>query len=134
MQFRRPGKLKVMIELAPLVDVVFLLVIFFAASTTFLDKAGMKLDLPTSTSTSERKVEEITVNLAADGTLVFDQEEVPESELTELLATALDGTDRKMVVLRADTNTSHGDVVRIMDLIKSAGAEAMTIAARAPAE
>ena len=55
MQFRRSGQQDVQINIAPLVDVVFLLVIFFAVSTTFLESAGLKLELPSSSSTAERE-------------------------------------------------------------------------------
>lgn len=132
MNFRRPGKLKVMIEIAPLVDVVFLLVIFFAVSTSFLEKSGMKLDLPSSTSTAEREASEITVNLGADGRMEFMGEPVTAEDLPDMLRQALEEHGRNVVVLRADTNTSHGDVVRVMDLIRESGAEGLTVAARSP--
>lgn len=131
MQFRRPGQLRVSIDIAPLVDVVFLLVIFFAVSTTFLESSGLKLQLPESSATTEREVREIAVFLAADGALVFDDEKVTREKLGERLRQALDESDRKIVVLRADTETPHGKVVEIMDLIKDAGAEALTVATRA---
>ena len=43
-------------------------------------------------------------------------------------------SERKLVILRADTNTPHGEVVRVMDLIREAGAQALTVAARTPAD
>ena len=72
MKFRKAIRPAVAINIAPLVDVVFLLVIFFAVSTTFLETAGLKLELPSSTSTAQREPKEITVLLASDGTLSFD--------------------------------------------------------------
>jgi biopolymer transport protein ExbD len=132
MHFRRPAPFKIAIDIAPLVDVVFLLVIFFAASTTFLETSGIQLDLPSSTSTAERETEEITVFLASDGSLEFEGEQVDTSSLGGKLQQALEGQTRRVVVLRADTKTPHGEVVRVMDVIREAGAEALTIAARSP--
>jgi len=129
--FRRRQGLKVAIDIAPLVDVVFLLVIFFAVSTTFLETSGLKLDLPTSKSTAEREARGLSVSLAADGSLEFDGEVIQVERLPELLRAALEGRERKVVVLRADAATPHGRVVELMDVIKGAGAEALTIAARA---
>jgi len=123
----RPG---VAINIAPLVDVVFLLVIFFAVSTTFLETAGLKLELPTSSSTATREPREITVLLAADGTLSYEGSVVAEGELRDALRADLTESERKIVVLRADTRTPHGEVVRVMDLIREAGAEGLTVAAR----
>jgi biopolymer transport protein ExbD len=128
--FRRRGHLKVAIDIAPLVDVVFLLVIFFAVSTTFLESSGLKLDLPRSSSTAEREAQELSVGLGSDGRLEFEGETVRLEDLGGLLQEALSGRESKVVVLRADRETPHGEVVRVMDLIRGAGAEALTIAAR----
>jgi len=123
----------VTINIAPLVDVIFLLVIFFAVSTSFLETSGLKLELPTSNSTANREVEDITVLLAADGKLSMDGEILDESALSGKLRERLGATERKLVILRADTTTSHGEVVKVMDLIRQAGAEGLTVATRATA-
>jgi biopolymer transport protein ExbD len=133
MQFRRKTKAEISINLAPLIDVIFLLVIFFAVSTTFLETAGLQLELPESSSTAKREIEDITVFLSADGELSLGDETVDEEKLKEKLRAAMDETDRKVVVLRADTHTEHGAVVEIMDLIRDSGAETMTLAARSAA-
>jgi biopolymer transport protein ExbD/biopolymer transport protein TolR len=135
MQFRRPSKVsEVGINISPLVDVIFLLVIFFDVSTTFLETAGLKLELPSSTSTAEREVEDITVLLAADGTLALGEERLDRETLRTRLRQELEEADRKIVVLRADAATTHGEVVELMDLIREAGAEGMTVAAKAAAD
>jgi len=133
MQFGRPPREAPSINMAPLVDVIFLLVIFFAVSTTFLDNAGLRLELPSSSSTASQEPKEITVVLAQDGTLSFEEEIVDREQLAERLTRALQQSERKIVVLRADTASTHGEVVQIMDLIRSSGAEALTVAARAAA-
>lgn len=133
MQFRRRSRPSVAIDIAPLVDVIFLLVIFFAVSTTFLESAGLELELPSSTSTAQREVEDLTVVLAADGGLSLEGEEIDHEQLTDRLTELLANAERRVVVLRADTNTPHGEVVKIMDLIQASGAEALTIAARSAA-
>ena len=130
MQFRRPSRPSVAINIAPLVDVVFLLVIFFAVTTTFLETSGLELDLPQSTSTAKQEQQELTVLLGADGSLSFAGEGVTGDELADRLASALSEREEKLVVLRADAGARHGDVVRIMDLIREAGAEGLTVAAR----
>ncbi len=134
MHFRRGSKIRVAIDIAPLVDVVFLLVIFFAVSTTFQDSAGLKLQLPTSNAAVDREPREITVVLDREGRLEFDGRLVIEDNLEGELRTALSGREDPLVVLRADKDASHGDVVRIMGLIRQAGAEGLTIAARSGTE
>jgi biopolymer transport protein ExbD len=129
-QFRKLSRPGVAINIAPLVDVIFLLVIFFAVSTTFLETAGLKLELPTSSSTAKRESLDLTVLLAADGTLSFEGETLDHERLGERLRGSLAETDRKIVILRADKSTPHGEVVRVMDLIRESGAEGLTVAAR----
>lgn len=130
MQFRPPTHPPAAINIAPLVDVVFLLVIFFAVSTTFLETAGLKLELPSSSSTAPREARELTVFLGEDGTLSFDGEIVEREELGVRLRRALEGNERKLVVLRADRNARHGEVVGVMDVIHESGAEGLTLDAK----
>ena len=113
-----------------MVDVVFLLVIFFAVSTTFRDTSGLKLELPSSSSTAQREPRELTVLLADDGTISFDGDTLDLAELGDRLQAALDDSERKLVVLRADRETRHGDVVALMDVIRGAGADGMTVGAQ----
>ena len=130
MRFRQLGKPRVAIDIAPLVDVVFLLVIFFAVTTTFLETSGIKLELPTSSSTADREAREIAVFLAADGTLLFEGEELTLEQLQQRLPQALEGSETRVVVLRADSSTAHGEVVRVMDVVRASGAEGLTVATR----
>ena len=130
MQFSRPTQPTAAINIAPLVDVVFLLVIFFAVSTTFLETAGLRLELPSSTSTAPKESQELTVLLGEDGTLSFDGEILDHETLGLRLQAALEGKERKLVVLRADRSARHGEVVRLIDLIRDAGAEDLTLDAK----
>ncbi len=130
MQFRKPTPSRAGIDIAPLVDVVFLLVIFFAVSTTFLETSGLRLELPSSSSTASREAHDLTVFLTADGTLSFGGETLDRAELEQRLGTALAESELKLVVLRADRESRHGEVVSVMDVIREAGAEAITWAAQ----
>jgi len=132
--FERSGTPQPTINIAPLVDVVFLLVIFFAVSTTFLETAGLELELPASTSTAQREPKEITVFLEADGSVTLGDRKLSREELGPQLRSELERAERKIVVLRADARTTHGEVVKIMDLIRDAGAEGLTVAARSAPE
>ncbi len=134
MQFRRSSSAPVAINIAPLVDVVFLLVIFFAVSTTFLETAGLELTLPTSSSTAERAPKEITVEVSRDEVLYLEGQPIEETSLASRLRERLDASDKKLVLLRADEQTPHGTVVRVMDLAREAGATGLTIAARSDAD
>jgi biopolymer transport protein ExbD len=129
-QFRRRARPDFALNIAPLIDVVFLLVIFFAVSTTFLDTAGLRLELPESGSTTTRSERDVTVLLAQDGTIVFDGATVELEALENRLRDVLRTREDRIVVLRADAAATHGQVVRVMDRIHAAGAAGLTVAAR----
>jgi len=133
-QFRRTDSTPVAINIAPLVDVVFLLVIFFAVSTTFLETSGLELTLPSSSSTAKAVPEQVSVVLDEKGTLYLDGDPIERDNLSSELRSRLEELDEKVVVLRADTNTPHGEVVRLMDLAREAGATNLTVSARPDTE
>ena len=130
MQFRRSGSPEVQINIAPLVDVVFLLVIFFAVSTTFLENAGLELTLPNSSSSADVPRSQVSIVVTAAGLLYLDGEQVDEQGLSEQLSERLAAMEQKLVVLEADTETPHGKVVRVMDIAREAGATDLNIAAK----
>ncbi len=130
MQFRRSGSPEVQINIAPLVDVVFLLVIFFAVSTTFLENAGLELTLPNSSPSADVPRSQVSIVVTAAGLLYLDGEQVDEQGLSEQLSERLAAMEQKLVVLEADTETPHGKVVRVMDIAREAGATDLNIAAK----
>jgi len=130
MKFARVSGTQASINIAPLVDVVFLLVIFFAVSTTFLETAGLKLELPTSASSTDRNPEELAVLMDSDGQLSVDGELLTLEKLGETLRPMIQRSDDKLVTLRADKASQHGDVVAVIDRIKNAGAVGVTLRAK----
>jgi biopolymer transport protein ExbD len=122
MKFARSAGTQASINIAPLVDVVFLLVIFFAVSTTFLETAGLKLELPTSASSTDRNPEELAVFMDSDGKLSVDGDVLTLEQLGDTLRPLIQRSDEKLVTLRADKSAQHGDVVAVIDRIKNAGA------------
>ena len=84
--------------MSPLIDVVFLLLIFFAVTTTFLEQAGMELELPESTSASPEEVSPTVVQVSADGRVSFRGEEISTQALETAVA-ALDAGERQRITV-----------------------------------
>jgi len=86
MGFRRKKRDTPRVDLTPMVDVVFLLLIFFMISTTFVEAPGITVKLPKASSrTSEHKVEEVKVYLSSKGEIFLGKERVDEKELQHRL-------------------------------------------------
>lgn len=125
MKFSRPRSRseEVFINLTPLIDVVFLLLIFFMVSTTFVTiRYGIKVDLPKTTTPEEKIKENIVVSITKDNEIYLGRKWVKtERELVALLQREIreKGT---LVIVNADKEVKHGKVVRVMDLARKAGA------------
>lgn len=116
------------LDLTPIVDVVFLLIIFFMVSTTFITvETGLPVDLPDAQMSVAEPSNLPTVTVMKDGAVYFAGARVNESELVELVRTEINRSGNSTIVLRADRELPHGTAVRIMDLIKQAGAQRIAI-------
>ncbi len=132
MQFRDRTPPSVSIEMSPLIDVVFLLLIFFAATTTFLQGSSLELDLPESSTADEAPQSGgerlLVIELAEDGSIRFKERPVTIDNLLEHLRQALVERDDALVVLRADRQARHGRVVEILDAVRQSGARGLSVA------
>jgi biopolymer transport protein ExbD len=112
-----------------MVDVVFLLIIFFMVSTTFITlESGLPVELPDSQTTVTEPSNLPTVTINKDGVIFFGGAQVQEAQLALLIRQDLDASGQTTVVLRADRDVPHGQAVRVMDLITQGGAKRIVIA------
>jgi len=118
------------INLAPLVDIVFLLVIFFMVTSTFITpETGLPVDLPQAVTGDEQPSGAPTVVVSADGVAYWQGKPVADDQLLASLQAELAANRAGTVILRADRKTPHGRVVQVMDIIRRAGAKRVAIAA-----
>ena len=130
MRFKRPGRsgrALVAVELTPLIDVVFLLLIFFMVSTTFVRETALGIQLPSVEGDAvSRESADIEVQISRSGDYVVDGQRLADHDLETLrgaLEGALarrDGTGATMVVA-ADSEARHDAVVRILGAARSVG-------------
>ena len=116
------------INLTSLVDVVFLLVLFFAVTTTFPQKQqGLKINLPEVNKKSEVKLSKpIRIYLDKEGNLYYNKSLINKNDLSVILKNSAD----KTVVLNADKDTTHGKVVDVIEMIKNKGVKKVLISVK----
>jgi len=120
---------QVTIELTSLIDVMFMLVLFFLVTTTFASAPGFEVNLPKSSATDIiRDKQDLTIVIGADNTYAINQKRVTESQLIDRLYEEGQLNPSTLVIVRADSNVSHGSVVKIMDFAKQAGLNRLAIA------
>jgi len=112
------------IELTPLIDVVFLLLIFFMLATTFLDpERAIELELPQAESGVDPKPEpdELVLSVMADGRVFYRDAELTDDELLTLLRGAAQRDPETPVTIRGHRAALHGMIVHVMDACGLAG-------------
>lgn len=116
MLLARPTPKPAQIGLSPLIDVVFLLLIFFVVTTSFRTPE-LPIDLPEADGEASSATQPLVVSLDADGRASVDGEPVDEAELETRFARA----DPEAILVRADGAAAHRDVVRVLDASRRAG-------------
>ena len=112
------------VDMTPMIDIVFQLIVFFLVSTTFAVVPGIKLNLPQSTTAEGTSVQGITIFADKNGVMFFNDTEVSMETLGEQLVTFDTGKTKKEefpVSLEADEEVTNGTIVRIFDVIRESG-------------
>ena len=120
----RRGTIRSNVDMTPMIDIVFQLILFFLVSTTFAILPGIKLKLPTSHTSEGTSVQGITITADADGLLFFNEKEVAMDELGSELIQFDTGDIKKdefPVSLEADAEVTNGTIVKIFDVIRESG-------------
>ena len=118
------------ISIAPLIDIVFLLLIFFMLTSHFDIISGIDIKLPDiSERGSDQSVDTMTVSLDKTGNCYLQKKKVTLKDLY-LQLKELSKEKKISLILNADRDVTHGHVVRIMDLAKKAGINSIVIAAQ----
>ncbi len=115
------GKEFFRLDLAPMINIVFLLLIFFLLTSTAI-KQGDAIDLPNAESSKKNEGENIVLSVSADHKLQLDRQEIPKSDLKNTLSEKLQGHENKVVVIEGDKKIEFALFGEIIDIAKQAGA------------
>jgi len=136
--FKRQNREEVAVNLTPLIDIVFLLLIFFMVSTTFTKENHLSIDLPqASAEASDAPLQALEILISAAGEFTVNDQALVNSQLNTLkraLQKTLGERDSAPVIITADAKTPHEAVVRAMDAAGQLGLVNLSITTRQPAE
>lgn len=131
MKLSTSEKKKARIEIIPMIDTMFFLLVFFMISTLSMTlQKGMEVNLPKASSAADDLPEQVTLTISDTGDLYFNKDRVAISELELRLHDLQYYGEKPAVVINADEAVSHGKVIEVMDAVREAGIFNMAIATK----
>jgi biopolymer transport protein ExbD len=129
MRLRRREIKKARIEIIPMIDTIFFLLVFFMISTLSMARySGLPVNLPKAATGQQGPNESAAVTIKPDGTVAIDKQAVSREQIRDILKDRLVQNPELLVLINADEHVEHGVVVEIMDTARQAGVAKMAIA------
>src|SRR5687767_15862393 len=131
MRIQRRNLKKARIEIIPMIDTIFFLLVFFMISTLSMAQyRGMPVNLPKAASGQQAPAQSAAITLDKESRIFLNQEEVDQAALGDLLRQQLEQNADLLVVINADDGVEHGRVVEVMDIARGANVAKMAIAVK----
>lgn len=117
-------------DMTPLIDAVFLLLIFFMVTTVFKNPAQLKMTLPDATQPQTLEKKQIVVEVDAEANIAINGSEVSFEAFEAYLAQEKFSSGNNTILIRADVDTKHGDILKLMKMARSQQIETMAMAVK----
>lgn len=109
---------KVILNMTSLIDVLFILIIFFAVSSTFLEQPGIELELPTAESAESYTTQKVILYIDKNNNLFLNDRLISFNSVIEEIKKIGELSPENAIVLKADKQVSHGIIIEIMDILR----------------
>jgi biopolymer transport protein ExbD len=116
------------IDISPLIDVVFLLLIFFIVTTVFVKETGVEISKPRAASSEDLERQSVLIAVTNEGRVWHGGREIGQDGVRAVVAAMLEETPGTPVIIRADATTPTQATVSVIDSAKLAGAESVSLA------
>ena len=129
---RKTNKKGIELNIAPLIDMVFILLIFFMVTTSFVKETGIEVNRPSAATAAGKQKANIMIGLTKDGRIFMDKREVDVRTVRAHVERDLAENPESQVIIIADRESVTGLVISIMDSCRLAGAKNVSLAASLP--
>lgn len=126
MKLKRTQFPKVDIMMAPMIDIIFLLLIFFLLTSSFVFQPGIKINLPKAVTSEVIPEKNLTVIITSDNLIYLNNKLITTNELKEALRKA--AGDNRSILIKSDKKASVGKVVQIWDMCRDLGISQVSVA------
>ena len=135
MKIPRASAKKARIEIIPMIDTMFFLLVFFMIATLSMTlQHGMPVNLPQANTATDNIPEEASLTLTTQGELFFNKDLIGLAELESRLANLLQTSGEPSVIINADEAVTHGRVIEVMDTVRKTGITNLAIATKPETE
>ena len=118
------------ISMAPLIDVIFLLLIFFMVTTVFPENRGMEIDQPTAKTQQQLPMKKMTFMIGKDNAVYYQNKAITETDVARIVRQQLSVDSETAILLQIDKSAFAQTIIGVMDACKDAGAQRIGIATK----
>ncbi|MBU0991329.1 MAG: biopolymer transporter ExbD [Proteobacteria bacterium] len=119
---------QIQMPLTSLIDIVFMLLIYFLLTTSFMVDEGIKINLPQAKASQPQTTEEIVIYVDKEGKTFIAEKQIPQDVLFNRLKEMIGNDKDRLVIVKSDRTVILNKVVKVMDLAKAAGAARLCLA------
>jgi biopolymer transport protein ExbD len=116
------------VDMTPMLDIVFIMLIFFIVTTSFVKEAGIDVNKPKAAQATKKKNANIFIAIRGNGEIWMDKRQVDVERVAANIERLLAEQPTEIVIIQADKDAKHGVVVKVMDQIKASGIDKISIA------
>ncbi len=128
----RSGKSGAELNMASLIDMVFILLIFFLVTTSFVKEAGVDVQRPIASSAETKEKTNMVIAVTHEGTIYVESRTIDIRSVRAYMERFLAETPKGSVVIAADKDSRTGIVIQVLDACRMAGVKNVSVAARSP--
>jgi len=121
------------INIVPMIDVIFAILTFFIISTLYLTRSeGLPVNLPNAATSEIQQTAQINVTISPNGEIALNREPIALAQLQDAVRSLVGSSPQALVVINADKQVSHGQVVSVMDTLRQVQGAKLAIAVQKP--
>ena len=121
------------INIVPMIDVIFAILTFFIISTLYLTRSeGLPVNLPNAATSEIQQTAQINVTVSPNGEIALNRQPIALSQLQDAVRSLVGSNPQALVVINADKQVSHGQVVSVMDTLRQVQGAKLAIAVQKP--
>lgn len=130
MRFKRRLNQRFNIEMTPIIDCVFLLLIFFMVTSSIIKDPGIQVKMPSAKSSEAQPDKDLIITIREDNALFLNEKQVAKENLYKTLRELNKQKKRDFLILRGDEKINYGVLIEVMDIARLAGIANVSLATR----